>query len=184
VDRTRDAWELHLAGVPIEQIADATGLTVTEVGDVVSRRAPTARGGEGPEVELARVNKLWRTVWPQALQSGDAKSYQVLLRLLARRLELHQQLSRVTLTEAETPSVMDTDDERAVLTALRRVLVTTLERTRSPRDIAALAGRLQDVTERLGELDARQGPETTPLDELRERRRRRRPIRDGVQRDA
>lgn len=182
-DRTREAWELHLAGVPAEQISDATGLTVTEVADTISRRAPTARQGEGPEVELARLNKLWRAVYPEAVK-GDLRAHQVLLRLQSRRLDLQQHIARTLDDEDPAARHLTGDDERANLVALRDMVGSTLERTKSRRDIAALTGRYLDVLERLAELDSRTPTGTSAADEIAERRRRRRPIRDGIQRDA
>lgn len=183
MDRTRDAWELHLAGVPAEQIADSTGLSVSDIGDLISRRAPTSRAGEGPEVELARLNKLWRAVYPEAMR-GDLKGHQVLLRLSARRMELQEKITRSIDVADPTTSTLTGEEERANLVSLRNMLAATLERTKSPRDIAALSGRYQDVLERLAELDGRESSRASAVDEIAERRRRRRPIRDGVKRDA
>jgi hypothetical protein len=179
----RDVWELHLAGVPVDQIADTTHTTVVEVADIVSRFAPTARAGEGPEVELARLNNLWRKVYPTAMK-GDLKAYAIVLRLSARRLDLQQQVTR---TIGDDPATrLAGDDERGALVALRDMIAATLERTKSARDIAALSGRLQDVLERIADLDARHGTGTAPVDEIaaRYRQRRSRPIRDGIKRDA
>lgn len=182
-DRTREAWDLHLAGVPAEQIADAIGMTVTEVGDSISRRAPTARQGEGPEVELARLNRLWRAVYPEAVK-GDLRAHQVLLRLQARRLELQQHIARSLDDEDPASRHLTGDDERANLVALRDMVGSTLERTKSRRDIAALTGRYLDILERLAELDGRTQTTASAADEIAERRARRRPIRDGIKRDA
>lgn len=182
-DRTRDAWDLHLAGVPAEQIAEATGLTVTQVADSISRRAPTARDGEGPEVELARLNRLWRAVYPEAVK-GELKAHQVMLRLQARRLELQQQVARSLSDQDPTGLRLTDEDERANLVALRDMLGSELERTKSRRDIASLTGRYLDVLARLAEVDGRAVSNTSAVDEIAERRRRRRPIRDGVKRDA
>lgn len=182
-DRTREAWDLHLAGVPIEQIADATGLSVTEVADSISRRAPTARGGEGPEVELARLNRLWRAVYPEAVK-GDIRAHQVLLRLQARRLELQQHIARTLDQEDPAARHLTGEDERANLVNLRDMVGSALEQTKSRRDIAALTGRYLDVLQRLAELDGRATATTSAADEIAERRRRRRPIRDGIKRDA
>lgn len=177
------AWELHLAGVPAEQVAEATGLTVVEVADAISRRAPTARDGEGPEVELARLNRLWRAVYPDAVK-GDLRAHQVMLRLQARRLELQQQVAR-SLSDDDPMGVRLTgDDERANLVALRDMLGSELERTKSRRDIASLTGRYLEVLARVAELDGRAPSPASAVDEIAERRRRRRPIRDGVKREA
>jgi hypothetical protein len=81
------AWALHLAGAPVDQIATTTGLGVVDVAETITFRAPTARDGQGAAVELARVAELWRVVYPVAL-SGDIRAADLALRLSEKRMAL------------------------------------------------------------------------------------------------
>lgn len=179
------AWELHLAGVPPEQISDVTGLPVVEVIEVIQRKAPTATDGEGAEVELARLSKLWRAVYPEALK-GEPKAQNLFMRLSARRTELHQMAGRARGSNGDEQDAGNpyAADQRTALNAIREKLAARLATTNSARDIAALAGRLTDVLARISELDAAAPQPGSAVDEITERRRRRRPVRDGVKREA
>lgn len=75
-------------------------------------------------------------------------------------------------------------DELRILKALRTRLAADLDACTSERDVAALAGKILDVQKRISDVEAKAPAATSALDEITARRQnRRRPIRNGVQRE-
>lgn len=81
-------------------------------------------------------------------------------------------------------TAVESDEELKGLRALRRELAKQLEECDSKRDYAALSLRLMDVMERISELKKAVPVQASAFDEIRARRERKRPIRDGAKREA
>jgi hypothetical protein len=86
-----EAVELHLAGMPYEQIAERIGYrdgsgAYKAVRRALSRRVTTA-SDEVVESSLARCDRMLTAWWPRAL-AGDAKAALVVERWETRRAKL------------------------------------------------------------------------------------------------
>lgn len=85
----QDARALHLAGVAVEQIENLTGLNRRQVKAVIKATG----GDEGPDLELSRLNTIWRKLYSDAV-AGDRDAQKVALAVSERRLELQATLYR------------------------------------------------------------------------------------------
>ncbi|MCR4606425.1 MAG: hypothetical protein K5771_01695 [Oscillospiraceae bacterium] len=73
-------------------------------------------------------------------------------------------------------TIVESNDNLAMLRALRRKLAETIDTTTSARDLPALCRQLQSVSERITELEAQQSDD--PIGEILKERSRR-PLRDS-----
>lgn len=89
-ERDEQALELRAAGTPIKRVAKQLGLTGPAAAQkAVARALGLASSASGPEIdhelELYRLDRLYRAVYPQAL-NGDTKASAEALRISEARL--------------------------------------------------------------------------------------------------
>ena len=77
-----------------------------------------------------------------------------------------------------------TTGELEGLRALRDRLASEIESCDSARDVAALSARLMEVMKRVAEIEAKAPAQASVADEIAERRRRRKPLKNGEAREA
>lgn len=77
-----------------------------------------------------------------------------------------------------------TTGELEGLRALRDRLASEIESCAAARDVAALSARLMEVMKRVAEIEAKAPAQSSVADEIAERRRRRKPLKNGEAREA
>lgn len=77
-----------------------------------------------------------------------------------------------------------TTGELEGLRALRERLASEIDSCDSARDVAALSARLMEVMKRVAEIEAKAPAQASVADEIAERRRRRKPLKNGEAREA
>ncbi len=106
-ERQRLAFELRLAGVTYEQIAQRLGYGgPSGAHKAVStwlRRTRTEPSDELIRIETARIDRLWRGLWERAA-GGDLQAADRALRLMERRSKLLG-LDSPTKVDARTENV-------------------------------------------------------------------------------
>lgn len=71
------------------------------------------------------------------------------------------------------------------LQALRDVIAARIAESESARDVAALSGQMTQILKQIEDLDKASGAKKSKVDELAERRnKRRRPVKDGAARES
>lgn len=80
--------------------------------------------------------------------------------------------------------VTETGVELDALRALRDRLASELDSCESSRDVAALSARLVEVLKRVAEVEAKVPAAKSALDEISDRRARRKPMKNGTKREA
>ncbi len=170
-DKASRALDMFVAGATVRQIADRLAMTATAVEKAIRGGMATSslqRGrlaDEAPTLFLERTDALFRAHFPQALR-GDHRSAEICRRIL-----------ETPAPTGTSTAIAASEDETAALNALRDRLAAEIDVCKSARVLAALSRQFVAVVTYLAEVNPQ--PSTSKVDEIAERRAKRRQTATG-----